>query len=104
MEEVKVIADTSAAREAISNALPKRIKLDKDLAARLRKLNDRREGVQQFVQMITRQGEERLGELMNEGRGIWDDVQKRYGIDLENVSWNLDKDGETIVPVALRLG
>lgn len=84
-------------------AIPKRIKLEGDLARRLRKLNDHQQAIQQFVAMVTQQGEGRLSELVAEGRQIWSDIAKRHGIDLENVQWNLDKDGETIVPVGMRL-
>jgi uncharacterized protein (DUF2342 family) len=83
--------------------IPKRIKLEGDLARRLRKLNDHQQAIQQFVAMVTQQGEGRLSELVAEGRQIWSDIAKRHGIDLENVQWNLDKDGETIVPVGMRL-
>jgi uncharacterized protein (DUF2342 family) len=83
--------------------LPTKIKLEGDLARRLRKLNDHQQAIQQFVAMVTQQGEGRLSELVAEGRQIWSDIAKRHGIDLENVQWNLDKDGETIVPVGMRL-
>jgi hypothetical protein len=83
--------------------LPQKIKLDGDLAKRLKKLNDKQLGVQQFVQMVARQGEERVAELTAEGRSIWQDIAKRYALDLDRVQWNLDSDGETIVPVGMRL-
>jgi hypothetical protein len=83
--------------------LPQKIKLDGDLAKRLKKLNDKQVAVQSFVQMIARQGEERIAELTAEGRQVWQDVAARYKIDLDRVQWNLDNDGETIVPVGMRL-
>jgi hypothetical protein len=83
--------------------LPQKIKLDGDLSKRLKKLNDKQLAIQQFVGLVTRQGEERIAELTAEGRQVWQDVAARYKIDLDRVQWNLDSDGETIVPVGMRL-
>jgi hypothetical protein len=88
---------------SLDRGVPQAFKVDKDLAARLRKLHDKQQGVQQFVAMVTRQGEERIGECLHEGQDIWRAIGARYGIDVENVSWNLDKDGETLVPVGMKL-
>jgi hypothetical protein len=83
--------------------LPQKVKLDADLAKRLQKLHDKQAGITQFVNLVTQQGQERIAECSKEGREIYQEIARRHGIDAERVSWNLDNDGVTLVPIGMSL-
>jgi len=83
--------------------MPTNVKLNKDHAARLKKLGDKKAAVDQFVRTVCQQGENRMAEIQQEGRDIWLDVAKTYDLDLNKVNYDLSDDGETLVPVQVRL-
>lgn len=83
--------------------LPTKVKLSKPEAASLRKLNDKKAGVEAFTRTIMQQGEARLAELQSEGRSIWEGIRIAHDLDLDSVNYNLDEDGETLVPVGMKL-
>jgi hypothetical protein len=83
--------------------LPTPIKLDAATAGKLRKLSERNQSVQSAAQLLSRQFENRMQELQVEGREIWKALAAQYKIDVERIAWDLDKDGETIVPIQMRL-
>lgn len=83
--------------------LPTKVKLLPAEAKALRKLNDKKAGIDNFIQTIVSQGETRIAELQTEGRGIWEGIQKQHDIDLDNVNYVLDNDGEHLVPTGMKL-
>lgn len=83
--------------------LPQKVKLLPAEAKALRKLNDKKAGIDGFIQTIVAQGESRIAELQHEGRQIWEGIQKQHGIDLDTVNYNLDNDGEHLVPTGMKL-
>jgi len=83
--------------------LPQRIKLLPAEAKALRKLNDKKAGIDSFVQTIVAQGESRIAELQSEGRKVWEDIQKQHSIDLNTVNYDLDNDGEHLIPTGMKL-
>lgn len=85
------------------NNIPQKIKLLPAEAKALRKLNDRKAGIDNFISTIVQQGEARVAELQAEGRGIWEGIQKQHEIDLETVNYTLSDDGEHLVPVGMKL-
>ncbi len=86
-----------------ADGLPTRVKLSKPEAAALRKLNDKKAGVEAFTRTIMQQGEARLAELQAEGRSVWEGIRVAHDLDLDNVNYNLDEDGETLIPVGMKL-
>lgn len=83
--------------------MPTEVKLSKGEAASLRKLNDKKAGVEAFTRTIMQQGEARLAELQAEGRSIWQGIAAAHELDLESVNYDLADDGETLKPVGMRL-
>ena len=83
--------------------LPTKFKLKKAEQDKLRKLNDKTVGVNQFVQTVTSQGEQRIAELQQEGRKVWSELKETYGLDLETVNYTLSDDGVYLVPVGMKL-
>ena len=86
------------------SVLPQPIKLDNADAQRLRELNDKMEATRGFVQAVSAQAERRIAELTQEGREIWQDLAKKHNLDLARVNYNLNTDGDGLVPVSLKLG
>lgn len=79
------------------------VKLNDADAARLRKLNDTQRGFQNFLQQMMTAGERRSAALQQEGRELFAEFAKTYGLDLARVSYTPSQDGMTLVPVAVRL-
>lgn len=83
--------------------LPQPIKLDDSDAKRLRDLNDKMEATRGFVTAVSQQAERRIAELTQEGRDIWQDLAKKHNLDLARVNYNLNTNGDGLVPVSLSL-
>lgn len=71
------------------------IKLTSDEAAKMAKLNAKREANQAFVQQVVTAGERRNEELLTEGRELWAELAKTYSLDLERVAYDF-RNGELI--------
>lgn len=83
--------------------IKKTVELDKEDSDLLRGLNDKQVGVQQWVQMVTQQGEQRVAQLQAEGRGIWSKIAEKYDLDLKKVHYNLDDSGSNLIATAVKL-
>ena len=83
--------------------LPQKIKLKPEQAKALGEIRDRQLAIQQFVQMISQQGESRLKEIAADARSVWTQLAAEHGLDLQHVNYELDETGELIEPVAMRL-
>jgi len=68
----------------------------------LKKLHDSQQGVAQFVDMVTKQGEMRLQQVQEEGRDIWAKIAKKYNLDLEKCAYTLSNDGTSLVLTGVR--
>ena len=89
--------------QGIDMTLPTKICLTKEEASKLSKLNDKTMGVKNFVTTVTQQGEDRIAELQQEGRIIWEDLKNTYDLDLETINYTLSDDGKWLVPVGMKL-
>lgn len=83
--------------------LPEPVKLDPKDASALKELSEKQQGVMEFVQLVTQQGEQRISKLKAETADLWDNLRVKHNLDLEHVNYTLDNDGENIVPVTMRL-
>lgn len=79
---------------------PKEIELTPEEVSALRKLVEKQQANQEFVQQVLTAGERRGAELIAEGRAIWDGLAKKYGLDLKKVGYE-PRDGK-LVPVQWR--
>ena len=80
-----------------------KVKLDAADAKTMRDLSDKQFAVQQFVQTVQQQGEQRMAELKANSRETWAVLKDKYSLDLQHVTYNLDDDGTHLVPIAVRL-
>lgn len=87
----------------LENFVPKIVKLDEADAREMRKHNDQQIAVQQFVQAISQQGEQRIAQLQESGREMWMRIAKKYGIDLNRVDYAMNDDGDALVPMRMKL-
>jgi hypothetical protein len=83
--------------------LPTKIKLRPEEAKALRKFNDKKAGIDAFIQTVVAQGEARIAELQSEGRQIWEGIRDHHKIDLDTVNYVLDNDGKTLTPTGMKL-
>lgn len=79
------------------------VELDEEDAKALKQLNDKQVAVQQFVQMISAQGEQRLSQLQSEGRGVWGKIAKKNDLDLNKVHYTLNDEGTALIATAVKL-
>lgn len=82
----------------------KPVKLKPEDQTKMRAHNDKVAGVQNFVAMMTQSGEARLSQLQTEGRTLWEEFDKTYGLDLNHVAYEPSRDGTTLLPKMVKLG
>lgn len=85
------------------NVLPQPIKLAPEDAKLLRDLTDENVAIEQFVAMVTNKGKQQMQELMVRSRTTWQTIEKKYGLDLQNVGYQPSSDGESIEPISMNL-
>lgn len=83
--------------------LPGTVELTKQEADQMRKLHDRRVGLDNFIQTIIQQGEARAAEIQAESREAFQQIAKAHGLDLDSVNYKVSDDGMSMIPVALKL-
>lgn len=83
--------------------VPEEVTLDDEDGSALRKLNDMRMAVQQYVQAVQQQGEERLAQLQDKGRVVWSRIAEKHNLDLDRVDYKLNDAGTALVPVRMKL-
>lgn len=81
----------------------KAVDLSTDEQARLRKLNDAQQGMQNFMQSMLTAGETRAAALQQQGRELFEELAKKYGLDLTKVTYVPSPDGTQLVPTLARL-
>lgn len=77
--------------------------LDTEDQAKLRKLNDTQQGMQNFIQTMMRAGETRAAALQQEGREVFEGLAAKHGLDLKTVTYVPSQDGTKLVPIGVRL-
>lgn len=78
------------------------IKLDAEDQKALRQLGDRQVAVQQYVQTVQQQGEQRLAQLQEEGRAMWDELSRKHELDLKHVDYVPSEDGTELIAMRVR--
>lgn len=73
------------------------VALDAVDADKLRKFDEDRAGAAAFVQQIMVAGERRNAQLLHTGRELWQEIGKKYGIDLQHESFELATDGSNAI-------
>ncbi len=81
----------------------KAIDLEPEDQARMRDLNDKTAGVQRMIQMFVESGERRIAELQGQGRVLFEDLGKKYNLDLNHVVYQPSVDGKQLVPTMVNL-
>lgn len=82
--------------------IPEKIKLTTEEMQGLKNLASAQQALQQFMAMITEQGERRTLKIREDGQTIWKSLAHKYQIDIENIMWDTTEDGY-IKPVTVRL-
>lgn len=80
-----------------------RVTLDADDQRALKRMNDQMIAVRQFVAQVQQQGEQRLAQLQEMTRETWNAIGAKHNLDVENVSYELSKDGTELVPVSAKV-
>lgn len=75
----------------------KTVTLDAADADKLRKFDEQRAGAAAFVQQIMVAGERRNAELLHHGREMWQELGKKYTLDLQHESYELAQDGSNAI-------
>jgi len=83
--------------------IPTEIKLTPKEVTSMRKLNDKRAGMDTFIRTIMQQGEARMAEIQAEGQTVWLAIAANHGIDIRAVNYEVSDDGETLVPTGMKL-
>ena len=83
--------------------IEQKIKITPQEAKALMGLLRKRQSIEQWVQLISKQGELRMQELASEGQNVWKNIAQTYKLDLEKVGYELSPDGEHIVARFVRL-
>lgn len=98
--------------------VPDKVKISPDLYKRLKAVDGEQTALQLFIQnaiqaeetrstnfakQVVQQTGARGMEILEEGQKIWLAIEKATGIDLKNVNWVPDDDGESIRPAAIRI-
>jgi molybdopterin biosynthesis enzyme len=70
--------------------------------ARLRKLNDSQQGMQNFIRTMLTAAETRAAALQQEGRELFEELAKAHGLDLLHVQYVPSQDGTKLIPVSVK--
>jgi hypothetical protein len=81
----------------------KSVELDAAEQKALKQLAAEMEGLQQFIQATTQAGQNRFALFNARRREIYEGLAKKYGLDLDRVSYAPSVDGTKLVPTVLRL-
>lgn len=79
---------------------PDPIAITPEDAARLRKLDEGRAANMAFVEQVRVAGERRNAALIEEGRQVWTEIAKKYELDLNHISYNLNEQGDQLIAKA----
>lgn len=82
---------------------PQKVKLSKAEADTIKKLDSRKAAIDVFIKTIMSQGENRISELQQESMEVWRKLDKAHNLDLDHIQYNMDTDGLTLVPTAIKL-
>jgi len=82
--------------------MSRKIELDAEDQAALRKLNDAQQGMQNFMQSMVNAGEARAAALQAQGRELFEKIAAKHGLDLKAQSWVPNEQGNALVLVAER--
>lgn len=78
---------------------PTAVSLTPSLAKKLRDLENRKKSVNQMIQLVTQQAENKIAEYNAEAQKVWAQIGKETGIDLQNVLWVPHPTEDKIIPV-----
>lgn len=82
--------------------LPTKIKLKPEQVAALKQIENEQVALQQFVQMVTEQGQNRGAALAAKLKKVWTEIAADHGIDLQHVAYAFDGT-DTAVPTMVRM-
>ena len=83
--------------------IPKRVKISKEEAQKLRRLAEKQGSIQEFVRRVTEQGSEIIRQAQNESSKMWIQIAKDYNLDLDSIHWVVDPEKDEVIPVQMRL-
>lgn len=83
---------------------PDVISLEPEDASRLRKLNDKRASNAAFAEQVRAAGERRNMDLITEGRALWSEIAKKYGLDIQHAQYDLNAEGTGLDTLAVQYG
>ena len=81
---------------------PTDIELEAEDQARLKKMNDDMIACRQFVATVQEQGEARLSQLQGVMRDTWQEIGKKYSLELSEASYELSEDATKLVLKSVR--
>lgn len=87
----------------MGGGFPTKVDLDPADAAALKNLAVQQEAVQEYMQTVTMQCQQRLAQVKDQGKNLWQRLAEKYKLDLETVSYGLARDGKSLTPIAVRL-
>lgn len=88
----------------MTNQLPQPIKLEPTEQARLSALVARENALGKMTQDFQAAYEQRAQAVQQDMRLFWQDIAKKYGIDLNAVLYTANEDFTTLLPTQMRFG
>jgi uncharacterized protein (DUF2342 family) len=80
-----------------------KVKISAELMAEIRGVDDKRRALGTFVNNMIVKGEQTQREYTEESQNIWKKLATTYGIDIQNVVWNIHPTKDEIIPVTVNL-
>lgn len=83
--------------------VPNEVKITKEEAKALTDLQIKITAIQRTVKMVMDEGERRNAAYIEASRKIWGELHLKYGINIENIIWDLDLEKCIIKPKQINL-
>lgn len=78
------------------------VKVDADLALKLKNIGIQSQALQEFIQKVIDSGKAQQGKINADSRELWQEIAKRHKVDITSIVWNFDGD-HSIVPIQVTL-
>ncbi len=83
--------------------MPEPVEISPDDWKQLRHLEDLKMAIQQTIQMVQKQCEEKLDEYNKESRKVWRQIDAKNDVDMKNIVWVPHPTENKIVPVQINV-
>lgn len=78
-----------------------KVKLSEEHRKRMVELGNKQEAIKTWMETMQDRGMQKIKEVQAEGKALFDEMDKNYGLNIGEVDYTFD--GESLVPVQIRL-